>query len=74
MFCATITSTVALGEFAFRETDGRVGITEYLMLQSAAGIVHSLFSACPMPILRPTGPITAFMIDLYDLSPSLGVE
>lgn len=27
MFCATFTSTVALGYVVFRETDGRVGIT-----------------------------------------------
>ena len=37
MFCATFASTVALGDVAERETDGMVGITEYLMLQ---GIVQ----------------------------------
>jgi hypothetical protein len=73
MFCATFASTVALGDVAFRETDGKVGITEYLMLQGISGILHSLFSACPLPILRPTGPITAFMIDLYQLSSWVGV-
>eukprot|EP00550_Attheya_septentrionalis_P003091 CAMPEP_0198282278 /NCGR_PEP_ID=MMETSP1449-20131203/2126_1 /TAXON_ID=420275 /ORGANISM="Attheya septentrionalis, Strain CCMP2084" /LENGTH=593 /DNA_ID=CAMNT_0043978475 /DNA_START=223 /DNA_END=2004 /DNA_ORIENTATION=+ len=73
MFCATVTSTVALGDVAYRETDGMVGITEYLMLQGVAGAFHSLFSACPLPILRPTGPITAFMIDLYQLSAWVGV-
>ncbi|KAL9180929.1 hypothetical protein ACHAXT_009734 [Thalassiosira profunda] len=74
MFCATFASTVALGEVAFRETEGRVGISEYLMLQSVAGMAHSLFSACPMPILRPTGPITAFMGDLFGLSSYLDVN
>lgn len=73
MFCATFASTVALGDVAFRETDGMVGITEYLMLQGVSGVLHSLFSACPLPILRPTGPITAFMIDLYQLSSYIGV-
>lgn len=68
MFCATVTSTVALGDVAARETDGRVGITEYLMLQGVAGTVHALFSATPLAILRPTGPITAFMTDLYALA------
>jgi len=33
MFCATVTSTVALGDVAFRETGGMMGITEYLLLQ-----------------------------------------
>lgn len=74
MFCATMTSTVALGEVVFRETDAHVGITEYLMLQGVSGVLHSLFAACPMPILRPTGPITAFMIDLYKLSLDIGYE
>ncbi|CAB9506504.1 Electroneutral sodium bicarbonate exchanger 1 [Seminavis robusta] len=68
MFCATVTSTVALGDVAARETNGRVGITEYLMLQGVAGVGHSLFAACPLAILRPTGPITAFMTDLYALA------
>jgi len=74
MFCATVTSTVALGDVAFRETEGMVGITEYLMLQGVSGAIHSLFSACPLPILRPTGPITAFIGDLYNLSSLIGVE
>jgi len=74
MFCATVTSTVALGDVAFRETEGMVGITEYLMLQGVSGAIHSLFSACPLPILRPTGPITAFVGDLYNLSSLIGVE
>lgn len=68
MFCATVTSTVALGVVAYRETEGMIGITEYLMLQSVSGFLHSVFSCCPMAILRPTGPITAFVVDLYDLS------
>lgn len=74
MFCATIVSTVALGEVAYRETNGFVGITEYLMLQGVGGTLHALFAACPMVILRPTGPITAFMIDLYNLAGDLDVD
>lgn len=58
MFFATFASTVALGDVAERETEGHVGISEYLILQGASGIVHSLVSACPMPILRPTGKHT----------------
>ena len=67
-------STVALGEVVFRVTDAPVGSTEYLMLQGVSGVLHSLIAACPMPILRHTGPITAFMIDLYNLSLDIGYE
>ena len=38
------------------------------------GTLHALFAACPMVILRPTGPITAFMIDLYNLAGDLEVD
>ena len=68
MFFATFASTVALGDVANRVTDGRMGISEYLILQGASGMFHALFSGCPMPILRPTGPITAFMGDLHALA------
>ena len=74
MFCATATSTIALGDVAFRETDGRIGITEYLMLQGVAGTLHALFSACPLPILRPTGPITAFVVDLFGVAERVQVD
>jgi hypothetical protein len=33
MFFATFASTVALGELARRQTDGHIGVTEYLLLQ-----------------------------------------
>lgn len=99
MFFATFASTVALGELARQQTDGRVGVTEYLLLQvgrqapqrgagmehqfplfpmpipapcpctkAGCGVVHSLFSSQPLLILRPTGPITVFMAELYTLS------
>mmetsp|Transcript_29619 Transcript_29619/g.34070 ORF Transcript_29619/g.34070 Transcript_29619/m.34070 type:complete len:607 (-) Transcript_29619:47-1867(-) len=74
MFCATVTSTVALGNVLYYESNGKVGITEYLVLQSVSGMFHAMFSACPLPVLRPTGPITAFMIDLYGLSETLNVD
>lgn len=53
MFCATFASTVALGDVAYRETDGAVGITEYLFLQVCVCLskrvcvcVHVCLSVC----------------------------
>lgn len=68
MFFATFSSTVALGELARRQTNGHIGVTEYLLLQSGAGLLHALFSSQPLLILRPTGPITVFVVELYTLS------
>lgn len=36
-------------------------------------MAHALLAGCPLPVLRPTGPITAFMVDLYALANSLGI-
>jgi len=58
----------------FFSSIGTCAQTEYLILQGVSGVFHTLFAACPMPILRPTGPITAFMVDLYNLSSEFGVE
>lgn len=74
MFCATVTSTIALGDVAARETEGHVGISEYLLLQGIAGTFHALLSGCPLVILRPTGPITAFMNDLYQLAEKNSID
>lgn len=35
-------------------------------------MIHSLFSSQPLLILRPTGPITVFMVELYTLSGQFG--
>jgi len=72
MFFATFASTVALGELARSQTDGHIGVTEYLLLQSVAGIVHCLLAGQPLLILRPTGPITVFITELYTLGGGWG--
>eukprot|EP00045_Choanoeca_perplexa_P005190 m.44001 g.44001 ORF g.44001 m.44001 type:complete len:555 (+) comp12983_c0_seq1:96-1760(+) len=68
MFFATFASTVALGELARRQTDGHIGVTEYLLLQGGCGLIHALLAGQPLLILRPTGPITVFITELYTLS------
>eukprot|EP00730_Choanoeca_flexa_P001166 TRINITY_DN10511_c0_g2_i2.p2 TRINITY_DN10511_c0_g2~~TRINITY_DN10511_c0_g2_i2.p2 ORF type:complete len:165 (+),score=23.48 TRINITY_DN10511_c0_g2_i2:155-649(+) len=68
MFFATFASTVALGELARRQTDNHIGVTEYLLLQGGCGLIHALLAGQPLLILRPTGPITVFITELYTLS------
>lgn len=58
MFFATFTSTLALGEHIKESTNGLIGLNEYLMMNSAAGMLHSIIGCQPLLVLRPTGPIT----------------
>eukprot|EP00040_Diaphanoeca_grandis_P044284 m.11882 g.11882 ORF g.11882 m.11882 type:complete len:627 (-) comp9031_c0_seq1:459-2339(-) len=77
MFFATFASTVALGvvvDDAATGTNKCMGVTELVLSLSIAGMIHSLFSGCPMAVLRPTGPITLFIIKLYGLSASLQID
>eukprot|EP00808_Paulinella_micropora_P028127 g27840.t1 len=72
MFFATWSSTMALGELVRRQTNGQMGVTEYLLLQGVCGMLHALFSAQPLLILRPTGPVTVFVVQLSVLATRLG--
>ena len=42
-----------------------LGVTEYLLMNSLAGMAHSLLGCQPLLVLRPTGPITAFISLLF---------
>ena len=77
MFFATFASTVALGVVVDDKATGTnncMGVTELLLSLSIAGMLHSIFSGCPMAVLRPTGPITLFTIKLYGLAQALNVD
>ena len=73
MFFATLFSTVALGAHLQQATDNAIGLSEYLLMNSVAGVLHALFGAQPLLIIRPTGPITTIMHKLYTLASSMGV-
>ena len=40
MLFATLFSTIALGALVEKETDSRIGLSEYLLMNSVAGIAH----------------------------------
>jgi hypothetical protein len=85
MFFATFASTVALGVVIKRNTKcgdvefftdcpeggSYLGVTEYLLVNSLAGMLHALLGCQPLLVLRPTGPITAFVSLLFNVSKSL---
>ena len=45
MFFATLFSTVALGALIEKKTNNRIGLTEYLTINSIAGMLHALFAS-----------------------------
>ena len=74
MFFATFFSTVALGALVARQTNHRIGLSEYLLMNSLAGMAHALLGTQPLLVLRPTGPITAILQKLSGLSDSFGLD
>ncbi len=71
MFFATFFSTIALGALVQKTTKCRIGLFEYLLMNSCAGVAHSIVGAQPLLVLRPTGPITAIIEKLSILSDTL---
>ena len=51
----------------------RIGLSEYLLANSVFGMLHAVFGAQPLLVLRPTGPITAITIKLSDIADRLGL-
>ena len=43
MFFATLFSTVALGTIIQKQTNNRIGLAEYLLMNTLAGVTHALF-------------------------------
>lgn len=74
MLFATLFSTIALGALVERETEQRIGLSEYLLMNSAAGVAHSIAGCQPLLVLRPTGPITAITIKLAAVADRLHLD
>jgi solute carrier family 4 (anion exchanger) protein 1 len=74
IWLATLFSTVALAGVIEDNTDGRVGLSEYLLVNSVAGMVNALAGAQPLVVLRPTGPITAIVSDLAQIADTFDVD
>ena len=60
----------AFGGVLGETTGNRIGITETIIISSAAGILWSLLSGCPLIILGVTGPSLLFDQALWAFSQS----
>ncbi|KAK3234242.1 hypothetical protein CYMTET_55498 [Cymbomonas tetramitiformis] len=87
LFFTTFASTVALGVVINRNTacpknsrdncdpeSSYIGVAEMLLMNSVAGMIHAVAGCQPLLILRPTGPITAFLSLLFNTSRSLKLD
>ena len=68
MFFATFFSTASLGAKIQKDSNHRIGLEEYLLMNSIAGMTHALLGCQPLLVLRPTGPITLIVTQLVMLS------
>ena len=73
LFFATLFSTGALGAHLQIATNNRVGLSEYLLMNSL-GACCALIGVQPLLVIRPTGPITAIMGKLLILADQLSVD
>jgi solute carrier family 4 (anion exchanger), member 1 len=64
MFFNCLAPCIAFGALTAISTDNKMGTMEYLVAQSVAGVVWSIFAGQPEIVLRTTGPSTVFLIEL----------
>jgi len=60
-FFGVLATTISLGQRIQRTTAGQMGFTEYMMMNSVAGIIYSLVETQPYVVVQPTGPITMLL-------------
>lgn len=73
MFFGCLAPGIAFGAFFDQHSKGESGVVEYLVTQSVSGIIFAVISGQPLIMLRPTGPITVFISQLYEITKSLDV-
>merc|ERR1719473_1764723 len=73
MFFACLAPGIAFGAYVDRFTNGELGVVEYLITQGFSGVVFAIISGQPLVILRPTGPITVFISQLYKITKPMDV-
>jgi hypothetical protein len=74
MWLTTLFSTISLADTIQKKTEKQMGVAEYLAANSVFGMAHAFLGAQPLLVLRPTGPITAIISDIFQLAQRLDVE
>jgi len=74
MFFGCLAPGIAFGAYFDQVSGGKSGVVEYLVTQGVSGVIFAIISGQPLVILRPTGPITVFISQLYMISETVGIE
>lgn len=65
MYVATLAPTIAFGGLLQQVTSDQMGLTETMMAQACIGVIFAIAGGQPLAILRPTGPVVAFISVVY---------
>ena len=68
MYFGCLGPAIAFGGLTYEKTGGKLGAMEFLLCQAFVGIVWAIIGGQPELVLRPAGPQTIFIIELYRLS------
>mmetsp|Transcript_95180 Transcript_95180/g.268973 ORF Transcript_95180/g.268973 Transcript_95180/m.268973 type:complete len:573 (+) Transcript_95180:82-1800(+) len=74
MFFGCLAPGIAFGAYFDQHSGGKSGVVEYLITQGVSGVIFAIFSGQPLVILRPTGPITVFISQLYKICESMSLS
>jgi len=74
MYVATVVPTVAFGGLLQSVTCDRIGITETMLAQGLIGVIFALIGGNGVAILRPSGPVVAFISIIYSQAIGLHLE
>jgi len=73
-FFGVLATTISLGHRVQATTGGQTGFTEYMLMNSVAGLIYSVVETQPYVVVQPTGPITMLLEMLNDCAESQNFE
>ncbi|KAJ8019935.1 Anion exchange protein 2 [Holothuria leucospilota] len=74
IYFATLSPAITFGGLLGDKCDNWMGVTEMMLGSSISGVIFSLFSAQPLTIIGPTGPVLVFEENLYQFCTTSGIQ
>ncbi|VEU41834.1 unnamed protein product [Pseudo-nitzschia multistriata] len=74
LFFACLAPAVGFGSVLGGLTGNQMGVIEMVASTSLSGVLYATFSAQPVQLIGPQGPVVAFVAALFGLASSLGLD